>query len=80
MIGVFGMYWPCSRPKRETIHSSSISKTGHPVILKFEIEQSGFEWHPNHRVVLEAEMVYVGGDSPKLCSKIIQVVDYIDPT
>ena len=42
--------------KRETIHKNSISKTGHPVILKFQVEQSGLEWHPNHMDVLEAEI------------------------
>ena len=43
--------------------------------MKFKVEQPGLEWHPHHTDVLEAEMVYVAGDSPKLCRKIIQVID-----
>ena len=35
VIRVFGMYWPCSWRKSETIHNNSMSKTGHPVIFKF---------------------------------------------
>ena len=59
--------------QRETIHNNSISKTGHPVILK----QPALEWHPHHTDVVEAEieMVYVDGDSPKVCRNIIQVID-----
>ena len=33
------------------------------------------EWHPKHTDVVEAEMFYVAGDSPKLSRKIIKVVD-----
>ena len=45
------------------------------MILKFQVEQSRFEWHPNHTDVLDADLVYVAGDSPKLCREIIQVVN-----
>ena len=78
VIGVFWCIWHVlarSWLKWKTIHNSSISKTGPAVIFQFLVEQPGLEWHPNHTDFLEAEMVYVAGDSPKLCSKIIQVVD-----
>ena len=70
VIGV-GMCWPWSWLKRETIHSNSISKTGHPVIFEIlgRAIRFGLEWHPNHMDVLEAEMVYVAGDSPNCAGR-----------
>ena len=77
VLGVFWCIWHVlarSWLKRATIHKSSSSKTGH---AHFEILgwATSLGWHPNHSDFLEAEMVYVAGDSPKLCRKIIQVVD-----